>query len=145
MTQRSQRPCLVSAARPAPATVAYINTPRYGRKHLIQQCRSVYHHSQPVSSPSHRFFSAPKSSWNANPSSRIGVCPISLSPTSPDRRIKVPTMQRSLAYPSKPRTSTLAIFSSTSSMPSNVSRKRSAQMTPSTSNQLARPTSKTSP
>jgi hypothetical protein len=58
---------------------------------------------------------------------------------------QVPTMLRSLAYPSRPKTPIPATFSSTSSMPSNASRRRSVQPTRSTSSQLAPPTSKTLP
>ena len=52
-------------------------------------------------------------------------------------------MPRSLAYPSERKTSILAVFSTTFSTPSNASKKKSAQMTPSTSSQLAQPMSKT--
>ena len=57
--------------------------------------------------------------------------------------VQVPTMRRSLAYPSKPKTPVPATFSSTCSMPSSASRRRSVQTTRSTTSQLARPTSKT--
>lgn len=75
--------CLASTT-PAPSKVVY-KQPRKASDIIIQQCLSDCHHSHPASSPSHHIFSAPKSSWNANPWSRIGVCPVSLSLALADR------------------------------------------------------------